>query len=158
MLVLQLITHPSLSFWQESSDAKVASAAKESDSNSSNSNSNSTGGSPNSSNSSSTDVVAPTTVGTVDVPLSQSVATTVTTDQAAMYEQSVLDKENSLIHSFSNMIIDENAKNLQQQFEVSNGKLLHVVEADAVPVTVPVTSPVALANGNGHIENVNNKK
>jgi len=83
----------------------------------------------------------------VDVP--QSVATV--TDQA-MYEQSVLDKENSLIHSFSNMIIDENAKNLQQ-FEVSNGKLLHV-EADAVPVA----SPVALANGNGHIENVNNKK
>lgn len=70
-----------------------------------------------------------------------------------MYEQSVLDKENSLISSFSNMIIDENAKNLHQ-FEVSNGKLLHVEDA----TVVPVTPTVALANGNGHIENVNNKK
>lgn len=68
--------------------------------------------------------------------------------QQAVYEQSVLDKENSLINSFSNMIIDENAKNLHQ-FEVSNGKLLHV-EAPA--------APVAVANGNGHIEIVNNKK
>lgn len=65
----------------------------------------------------------------------------------AMYEQSVLDKENSLINSFSTMIIDENAKNLQQ---VSNGKLLADFEgSNAVP---------AVANGNGHIENVNNKK
>ncbi|XP_017071201.1 flocculation protein FLO11 isoform X1 [Drosophila eugracilis] len=64
----------------------------------------------------------------------------------AMYEQSVLDKENSLINSFSTMIIDENAKNLQQ---VSNGKLL--VDFDGTN-TVP-----AVANGNGHIENVNNK-
>lgn len=70
--------------------------------------------------------------------------------QQAVYEQSVLDKENSLINSFSNMIIDENAKNLQQ-FEVSNGKLLHV-EA------TPAAAPVAVANGNGHIESVNNKK
>jgi len=65
----------------------------------------------------------------------------------AMYEQSVLDKENSLINSFSTMIIDENAKNLQQ---VSNGKLLVDFEGTN---TVP-----AVANGNGHIENVNNKK
>ncbi|XP_043649836.1 ensconsin isoform X1 [Drosophila teissieri] len=64
----------------------------------------------------------------------------------AMYEQSVLDKENSLINSFSTMIIDENAKNLQQ---VSNGKLLVDFEGTN---TVP-----AVANGNGHIENVNNK-
>lgn len=64
-----------------------------------------------------------------------------------MYEQSVLDKENSLINSFSTMIIDENAKNLQQ---VSNGKLLVDFESTN---TVP-----AVANGNGHIENVNNKK
>lgn len=75
------------------------------------------------------------------------------TDQA-MYEQSVLDKENSLISSFSNMIIDENAKNLQQ-FEVSNGKLSHVVETVAAVVAPPAAS---MANGNGHIENVNNKK
>lgn len=69
--------------------------------------------------------------------------------QQAVYEQSVLDKENSLINSFSNMIFDENAKNLHQ-FEVSNGKLLHV---EATPA-----APVAVANGNGHIEIVNNKK
>lgn len=71
--------------------------------------------------------------------------------QQAIYEQSVLDKENSLINSFSNMIIDENAKNLHQ-FEVSNGKLLHV------EATLPPAAPVAVANGNGHIESVNNKK
>ncbi|XP_017127116.1 MAP7 domain-containing protein 1 isoform X7 [Drosophila elegans] len=67
----------------------------------------------------------------------------------AMYEQSVLDKENSLINSFSTMIIDENAKNLQQ---VSNGKLLVDFEGTNTVNTVP-----AVANGNGHIENVNNK-
>ncbi|XP_034483664.1 ensconsin isoform X6 [Drosophila innubila] len=137
---------------KESNDGKIASAAKESDSNSSNSNSNSnsTGGSPNSSNSSSTDVAA-TAVASV-TGVATTVVTTTTVSDQAIYEQSVLDKENSLINSFSNMIIDENAKNLHQ-FEVSNGKLLHV-EAVAVG---PVAPTVALANGNGHIENVNNK-
>lgn len=62
----------------------------------------------------------------------------------------MLDKENSLINSFSNLIIDENAKNNLQQYEVSNGKL-HV-ETTAATVTA------AVANGNGHIENVSNKK
>uniref|UniRef100_W8BP11 Calmodulin-binding transcription activator 1 n=1 Tax=Ceratitis capitata TaxID=7213 RepID=W8BP11_CERCA len=33
----------------------------------------------------------------------------------AMYEQAVIDKEAALINSFSNMLIDENAKNLHQQ-------------------------------------------
>ncbi|XP_030380418.1 ensconsin isoform X8 [Scaptodrosophila lebanonensis] len=68
----------------------------------------------------------------------------------ATYEQSVLDKENSLINSFSSMIIDQNAKNLQQ-FEVTNGKLL--VDFN----TSSNTTTAAVANGNGHIENVNNK-
>ncbi|XP_016978783.1 MAP7 domain-containing protein 1 isoform X8 [Drosophila rhopaloa] len=79
---------------------------------------------------------APTATETVQEP----------PNSQAMYEQSVLDKENSLINSFSTMIIDENAKNLQQ---VTNGKLLVDFEGTN---TVP-----AVANGNGHIENVNNK-
>ncbi|KAH8395319.1 hypothetical protein KR222_009407, partial [Zaprionus bogoriensis] len=137
---------------KESNDAKTASAAKESDSNSSGSGSasasNSTGGSPSSS---STDAVAPTVATTqAAAPAVPAVAqeSVVPVNQQVAYEQSVLDKENSLINSFSNMIIDENAKNLHQ-FEVSNGKL-HV-EATA-PAAV-----AAVANGNGHIESVNNK-
>ncbi|XP_068149911.1 MAP7 domain-containing protein 2 isoform X3 [Drosophila tropicalis] len=106
------------------------STSSSSDSNSGSSN-NSTGGSP------STPAVTPsvTTVSSSEPPNSQ-----------AMYEQSVVDKENSLINSFSTMIIDENAKNLQQQ-QVSNGKLLAEF----------TTNTPAVANGNGHIENVNNK-
>ncbi|KAL7731981.1 hypothetical protein ACLKA6_015745 [Drosophila palustris] len=141
---------------KESNDAKVAAAPKEgSDSNSSNSNSNSNsaGGSPNSSDSSNTDVALVTT--TITTTVTETTETDADADadtNQAMYEQSVLDKENSLISSFSNMIIDENAKNLQQ-FEVSNGKLLHVVETVAA-VAPPAAS---MANGNGHMENVNNK-
>ncbi|KMY97499.1 uncharacterized protein Dsimw501_GD13292, isoform C [Drosophila simulans] len=117
---------------------KAAPAAPAPDNNSS-SNSSVTGSSNNSaegSPSTADSTPAPTATETVqEAPNSQ-----------AMYEQSVLDKENSLINSFSTMIIDENAKNLQQ---VSNGKLLVDFESTN---TVP-----AVANGNGHIENVNNK-
>ncbi|XP_062136450.1 ensconsin isoform X5 [Drosophila sulfurigaster albostrigata] len=150
---------------KESSDAKAVTAAapKESDSNSSSSN-NSTGGSPNSS--SSTDAapvapvaVAPTAVAVANAPAAPAAVAEPINSQA-MYEQSVLDKENSLINSFSNMIIDENAKNLHP-FDVSNGKL-HV-ETTTTTITTTgggaavVVPPVAVANGNGHIENVNNK-
>ncbi|XP_033161639.1 ensconsin isoform X8 [Drosophila mauritiana] len=117
---------------------KAAPAAPAPENNSS-SNSSVTGSSNNSaegSPSTADSTPAPTATETVqEAPNSQ-----------AMYEQSVLDKENSLINSFSTMIIDENAKNLQQ---VSNGKLLVDFESTN---TVP-----AVANGNGHIENVNNK-
>nr|NP_001097498.1 ensconsin, isoform F [Drosophila melanogaster]ABW08457.1 ensconsin, isoform F [Drosophila melanogaster] len=117
---------------------KAAPAATAPENNSS-SNSSVTGSSNNSaegSPSAADSTPAPTATETVqEAPNSQ-----------AMYEQSVLDKENSLINSFSTMIIDENAKNLQQ---VSNGKLLVDFESTN---TVP-----AVANGNGHIENVNNK-
>ncbi|EDW50422.1 GM14013 [Drosophila sechellia] len=117
---------------------KAAPAAPAPENNSS-SNSSVTGSSNNSaegSPSTADSTPAPTATDTVqEAPNSQ-----------AMYEQSVLDKENSLINSFSTMIIDENAKNLQQ---VSNGKLLVDFESTN---TVP-----AVANGNGHIENVNNK-
>lgn len=119
---------------QESAEPKADAPKEANDANSSSSNS--TGGSP-SSNSAINDAVAPTARET---PNSQ-----------AMYEQSVLDKENSLINSFSNLIIDENAKNNLQQYEVSNGKM-------HVETTAAATIPAAVANGNGHIENVNNKK
>lgn len=125
---------------QESSEPKAGAPKEANDANSSSSNS--TGGSPSSS-STINDAVAPTATETESMeqpPNSQ-----------AMYEQSVLDKENSLINSFSNLIIDENAKNNLQQYEVSNGKL-------HVETTVAATVPAAVANGNGHIENVNNKK
>ncbi|KAH8329672.1 hypothetical protein KR074_007483, partial [Drosophila pseudoananassae] len=115
--------------------APANSSSSNSDSNSSN---NSAGGSPSSADATPTPTPNETPAETVtasEPPNSQ-----------AMYEQSVLDKENSLINSFSTMIIDENAKNLQQ---VSNGKLLADFEGSN---TVP-----AVANGNGHIENVNNK-
>ncbi|KAM8710800.1 hypothetical protein ACLKA7_017434 [Drosophila subpalustris] len=144
---------------KDSNDAKVATAPKEgSDSNSSNSNSNSNsnsaGGSPNSSNSSSTDVAAVTTATTTTITTTATATETDADTNQAMYEQSVLDKENSLISSFSNMIIDENAKNLHS-FEVSNGKLLHVVETVAAAAVAPPAA--TMANGNGHLENVNNK-
>ncbi|EDW93356.2 ensconsin isoform X3 [Drosophila yakuba] len=117
---------------------KAAPAAPAPENNSS-SNSSVTGSSNNSAEGSPSTVdstPAPTAPVTVQEP----------PNNQAMYEQSVLDKENSLINSFSTMIIDENAKNLQQ---VSNGKLLVDFEGtNAVP---------AVANGNGHIENVNNK-
>ncbi|XP_037723240.1 ensconsin isoform X5 [Drosophila subpulchrella] len=119
---------------------KAAPAAPAPENNSS-SNSSVTGSSNNSAEGSpsaadSTPASEPAPVETVQEP----------PNSQAMYEQSVLDKENSLINSFSTMIIDENAKNLQQ---VSNGKLLVDFEGTN---TVP-----AVANGNGHIENVNNK-
>ncbi|XP_065720229.2 uncharacterized protein ens isoform X1 [Drosophila suzukii] len=119
---------------------KAAPAAPAAENNSS-SNSSVTGSSNNSAEGSpsaadSTPAPAPVATETVQEP----------PNSQAMYEQSVLDKENSLINSFSTMIIDENAKNLQQ---VSNGKLLVDFEGTN---TVP-----AVANGNGHIENVNNK-
>nr|XP_036671459.1 eukaryotic translation initiation factor 4 gamma isoform X4 [Drosophila suzukii] len=119
---------------------KAAPAAPAPENNSS-SNSSVTGSSNNSAEGSpsaadSTPAPAPVATETVQEP----------PNSQAMYEQSVLDKENSLINSFSTMIIDENAKNLQQ---VSNGKLLVDFEGTN---TVP-----AVANGNGHIENVNNK-
>ncbi|XP_032598631.1 protein split ends isoform X2 [Drosophila grimshawi] len=140
---------------KDSADAKTVSAPKENDTNSSSSN-NSADGSPSSS---STDAVAPPTEPpTTLVAVESSTTTTVTAMEPTVnhqttYEQSVLDKENSLINSFSNMIIDENAKNLHQ-FEVSNGKL-HV---ETMPATVAATAPAtAVANGNGHIENGNNK-
>ncbi|XP_053952460.1 uncharacterized abhydrolase domain-containing protein DDB_G0269086 isoform X2 [Anastrepha ludens] len=86
----------------------------------------------------------------------------------AMYEQAVIDKETELINSFSNMIIDENVKNLQQQhlkqptqiIEVSNGKL--PINSDALLQNTTTTTTTinvnAVANGNGHhIENLNNE-
>lgn len=87
----------------------------------------------------------------------------------AMYEQSVIDKENSLINSFSNMIIDENVKNIQQNLqqqqqlqaqivvEETNGKLFAELQSnDSNNIT---TTPTSVANGNGHhIESINNKK
>ncbi|XP_012157940.1 ensconsin isoform X7 [Ceratitis capitata] len=92
----------------------------------------------------------------------------------AMYEQAVIDKEAALINSFSNMLIDENAKNLHQQqqhqhqhfqqptqiLEVSNGKL--PINSDVLlqntTTTTTTINTTAVANGNGHhIENLNNK-
>ncbi|KAH8379984.1 hypothetical protein KR009_008323 [Drosophila setifemur] len=110
--------------------ASAAPADNSSGNSVSSSTNNSAGGSPNTAD------ATPTTVIATEPPNSQ-----------AMYEQSVLDKENSLINSFSTMIIDENAKNLQQ---VTNGKLL--ADFEDSNTVVP-----AVANGNGHIENVNNK-
>ncbi|KRF99026.1 uncharacterized protein Dwil_GK10095, isoform C [Drosophila willistoni] len=111
---------------------------------------NPTGGSTSSSSESNSGSSNNSTGGSPSTP---AVTPSVTADSAseppnsqAMYEQSVVDKENSLINSFSTMIIDENAKNLQQQ-QVSNGKLLAEF----------TTNTPAVANGNGHIENVNNK-
>ncbi|EDV50866.2 uncharacterized protein Dere_GG14220, isoform F [Drosophila erecta] len=117
---------------------KAAPAAPAPENNSS-SNSSVTGSSNNSAEGS------PSTVDSTPAPTASETVQEPPNSQA-MYEQSVLDKENSLINSFSTMIIDENAKNLQQ---VSNGKLLVDFEGTN---TVP-----AVANGNGHIENVNNK-
>ncbi|KAM7355601.1 MAP7 domain containing protein ensconsin isoform 8-T8 [Cochliomyia hominivorax] len=87
----------------------------------------------------------------------------------AMYEQSVIDKENSLINSFSNMIIDENVKNFQQNLhqqqqlqaqivvEETNGKkFVELQNNDSNNITT--TTPTSVANGNGHhIESINNK-
>ncbi|XP_065359458.1 ensconsin isoform X2 [Calliphora vicina] len=86
----------------------------------------------------------------------------------AMYEQSVIDKENSLINSFSNMIIDENVKNIQQNIhqqqqlqaqivvEETNGKKF--VELQNNDSNITTTTPTSVANGNGHhIESINNK-
>lgn len=87
-----------------------------------------------------------------------------------MYEQSVIDKENSLINSFSNMIIDENVKNIQQNLqqqqqiqaqlvaaEETNGKLFAELQNNDTDLTT--TTPTTVANGNGHhIDSINNKK
>ena len=87
-----------------------------------------------------------------------------------MYEQSVMDKENSLINSFSNMIIDENVKNIQQNLqqqqqmqaqlvaaEETNGKLF--AELQNNDTDLMTTTPTTVANGNGHhIDSINNKK
>ncbi|XP_055840758.1 ensconsin isoform X6 [Episyrphus balteatus] len=73
----------------------------------------------------------------------------------AMYEQSVMDKESALMKSFSAMIIDENTKNLHnlqqnQLVDVTNGKIPEFPSSeDLLHNTV--------ANGNGHLENINNK-
>lgn len=88
----------------------------------------------------------------------------------AMYEQSVIDKENSLINSFSNMIIDENVKNIQQNLqqqqqlqaqivvEETNGKIFTELQKNDGNTTTTIT-PTSVANGNGHhIESINNKK
>ncbi|XP_017842854.1 ensconsin isoform X5 [Drosophila busckii] len=131
---------------KDSADAKTAAAAKESDSNSSSGN-NSTGGSPSSN---STEAAAPT-VATVVAP-----SETTPPSKQETYEQSVLDKENSLINSFSNMIIDEQQVKSFQQFEVTNGKL-HADTTTTVTSPAAAATAAAVANGNGHIENVSNK-
>ncbi|XP_069967285.1 ensconsin isoform X10 [Bactrocera oleae] len=111
--------------------------------------------------------VVPTAVVTV-VPTSEKVEPQNT---QAMYEQAVIDKEAALINSFSNMLIDENAKNLHQQqqqqhfqqptqiLEVSNGKL--PINSDVLlqnTTTATTINTTAVSNGNGHhIENLNNK-
>ncbi|XP_037900831.1 ensconsin isoform X11 [Glossina fuscipes] len=92
----------------------------------------------------------------------------------AMYEQSVIDKENSLINSFSNLIIDENAKNIhqqpqqQQQQQQQQQRIHHqfvVEEKNAKKLvelqnneTKNILTTNAVANGNGHhIDSINNK-
>ncbi|XP_039966919.1 uncharacterized abhydrolase domain-containing protein DDB_G0269086 isoform X2 [Bactrocera tryoni] len=111
--------------------------------------------------------VVPTAVVTV-LPTSDKVEPQNT---QAMYEQAVIDKEAALINSFSNMLIDENAKNLHQQqqqqhfqqptqiLEVSNGKL--PIDSDVLlqnTTTATTINTTAVSNGNGHhIENLNNK-
>ncbi|KAH8303555.1 hypothetical protein KR018_003049, partial [Drosophila ironensis] len=121
--------------------ATAAAPANSSSSNSetgsgSNSSNNSAGGSPSAADATPAPTATPAATETASHP----------PNSQAMYEQTVLDKENSLINSFSTMIIDENAKNLQQG---GYGKLLADFEG---------SSPVpAVANGNGHIESVNNK-
>uniref|UniRef100_A0A034VIF3 Ensconsin n=2 Tax=Bactrocera dorsalis TaxID=27457 RepID=A0A034VIF3_BACDO len=111
--------------------------------------------------------VVPTAVVTV-LPTSEKVEPQNT---QAMYEQAVIDKEAALINSFSNMLIDENAKNLHQQqqqqhfqqptqiLEVSNGKL--PIDSDVLlqnTTTATTINTTAVSNGNGHhIENLNNK-
>nr|XP_017009613.2 streptococcal hemagglutinin isoform X10 [Drosophila takahashii] len=119
---------------------KAAPAAPAPENNDSSNSSSVTGSSNNSAEGS------PSTADSTPAPAATETVQQEPPNSQAMYEQSVLDKENSLINSFSTMIIDENAKNLQQ---VSNGKLLVDFEGTN---TVP-----AVANGNGHIENVNNK-
>lgn len=109
----------------------------------------------------------PTAVVTV-VPTSENVEPQNT---QAMYEQAVIDKEAALINSFSNMLIDENAKNLHQQqqqphfqqptqiLEVSNGKLPINSDVLLQNTTATTINTTAVSNGNGHhIENLNNKK
>ncbi|KAH8349782.1 hypothetical protein KR084_006090, partial [Drosophila pseudotakahashii] len=120
---------------------KAAPAAPAPENNDSSNSSSVTGSSNNSAEGS------PSTADSTPAPVATETVQQEPPNSQAMYEQSVLDKENSLINSFSTMIIDENAKNLQQ---VSNGKLL--VDFEGTNNTVP-----AVANGNGHIENVNNK-
>ncbi|XP_059221487.1 ensconsin isoform X7 [Stomoxys calcitrans] len=143
--------------------------------NSSNDNSGPTSGS-------STTSITPSTPATASQPETQSqiqqstpviaanIANTTTTEPQntqAMYEQSVIDKENSLINSFSNMIIDENVKNIQQNLqqqqqiqaqivaEETNGKQIFVELQNNDTNT---TTPQSVANGNGHhIESINNK-
>uniref|UniRef100_A0A1B0A6U5 MAP7 domain-containing protein n=1 Tax=Glossina pallidipes TaxID=7398 RepID=A0A1B0A6U5_GLOPL len=87
----------------------------------------------------------------------------------AMYEQSVIDKENSLINSFSNLIIDENAKNIHQQPQQQQQQRIHhqfvVEEKNAKKLvelqnneTKNILTTNAVANGNGHhIDSINNK-
>uniref|UniRef100_A0A1I8PTP9 MAP7 domain-containing protein n=1 Tax=Stomoxys calcitrans TaxID=35570 RepID=A0A1I8PTP9_STOCA len=143
--------------------------------NSSNDNSGPTSGS-------STTSITPSTPATASQPETQSqiqqstpvivanIANTTTTEPQntqAMYEQSVIDKENSLINSFSNMIIDENVKNIQQNLqqqqqiqaqivaEETNGKQIFVELQNNDTNT---TTPQSVANGNGHhIESISNK-
>ncbi|XP_036336524.1 ensconsin isoform X8 [Rhagoletis pomonella] len=121
-----------------------------------------------------------TTATTPNPPITQNITTTApapTTEKLepqntqAMYEQAVIDKETALINSFSNMIIDENVKNLQQQqqhfqqptqiLEVSNGKLpinSDVLLQNTTTTTTTTINATTVANGNGHhIENLNNK-
>lgn len=87
----------------------------------------------------------------------------------AMYEQSVIDKENSLINSFSNLIIDENVKNIHQQPQQQQQQRIHhqfvVEEKNAKKLvelqnneTKNILTTNAVANGNGHhIDSINNK-
>lgn len=84
-----------------------------------------------------------------------------------MYEQAVIDKEALLMKGLSSNVIDENTKNLQQQqqvsqqqqsqtVEITNGKLL--TDFPNNDVLLQNTNISSVANGNGHIENINNKK
>ncbi|XP_075162589.1 MAP7 domain containing protein ensconsin isoform X8 [Haematobia irritans] len=84
----------------------------------------------------------------------------------AMYEQSVIDKENSLINSFSNMIIDENAKNMQQNLQQQQQIQAQIVveETNGKQIFAELqnndsnTTSQSVANGNGHhIESISNK-
>lgn len=98
----------------------------------------------------------------VPVPTAAILTTSEKNTSQAMYEQSVVDKEVSLMKNFST--VNEKAKNVQEQqlqtipqnIEIFNGKhnLLNSAVDGILPPNKRATDPT-LQNGNGHIENIN---